>query len=1110
MCALSNIPTTRLSNAFVTQRILTQIQTDQRNLFRVQSQLSGGRRIAAPSDDAPAAMRALSLQSLIERKNTVQSSLQTNQTYLSSSESAVGGVASIVSDLRGLALSVTGNSVGKQERDAALVEIDRALDQLIDTGNQKFRGRFLFAGSQTQVQPYRKTAGGIEYLGNEADLYAYSDIDLLFESNVSGQRVFGGFSEAMRGTADLDPALGFDTKLGDLRGGLGIRKGSIVVSDGTSTSTISLAGAETIGDVARLLEAHPPGNRTLTARVTQRGLDIRLNGGTLSIDEVGGGSTAAELGIRVPFGSGPGPIVGADLNPRVTPLTRVADLLGTRARAYVPATGDDNDLIVEAIASGASRNNVTVKYVDDDWFQPAPGITAGNEFAQFHAAAAPASALLKFPTRPGLDNGLQLTAGAAGAAMNGVAISFTVRAADTLGPQFNYNPATKAYAISVEAGTTVSGLVSAVNSSGGPFTAAITSVGSGAYVLSTADTNLSAGNTYATGNDAGTLAVHIDSGRTTANQVIDAIRAEGTFTASLDVSEDGSDGFGTVDNSWADATATGTTAGGSGENLDLNHGLRITNAGVDHAIDLRKVVTVEDLLNAINGSGASASASINSAGTGIDVRSRLSGASFSIGENGGSAATQLGIRTTTAATPLSSLHGGKGITASTGGPDFSVTRRDGTTFGVELLAGGRASARVAGPGVNSGLLVHRVAAGAAGNAYSVQIVDSGTGGGDAVSLVGNTLRFDVDLAAGFTAQEAIDLVALDSSLSSAFTLRLDRSADATNDGSGNLAATAPTALMHGRDAARTIGDVLDLINYDPSNLASGPPVVARLATSGNGIELVNDGPPGSGSLKVTKSGTGSATTDLGLVAADASVNDDATAGAVASVSFSPAGNHNDFTISAASGGTLLNGVTVRFANDGVAGNNAVGFNATSRVLTIDVDPATTTAQDVVDLLAGHPLFRATLTSNDGGANNGSGTLGSLPADGVLDGGTADVLSGTDPNPQEVDGILSAVLKLRAAVVSGSLDAMTAAVDSLDAGAITLSFARAELGARMQSLDVLGERIESETIGLKGALSKEIDVDFVEAVSELAARQASFDAALQVSAQIAKTTLLDFL
>ena len=117
-----------------------------------------------------------------------------------------------------------------------------------------------------------------------------------------------------------------------------MRIGSISITDGTQTSIVNIAGAETIGDVARLLEANPPGDRVVTARVTAHGLEVSLDGGNLSIDEVGGGSTAAELGIKRLNGTGPGPVVGDDLNPKLSLLTRLDDMLGSRARAYLSAT----------------------------------------------------------------------------------------------------------------------------------------------------------------------------------------------------------------------------------------------------------------------------------------------------------------------------------------------------------------------------------------------------------------------------------------------------------------------------------------------------------------------------------------------------------------------------------------------------------------------------------------------------------------------------------------------------------------------------------------------------------------------------------------------------
>src|SRR5207245_8482391 len=115
------------------------------------------------------------------------------------------------------------------------------------------------------------------YGGNEGTLNSFADLDLPFASNASGADVFGTYSNEVRGTVDLDPALTADTPLTALNGGQRIRLGSVQVGDGTTTKTIDLSGAATIGDVAAALEANPPTGRTITAQITATGLTISID-----------------------------------------------------------------------------------------------------------------------------------------------------------------------------------------------------------------------------------------------------------------------------------------------------------------------------------------------------------------------------------------------------------------------------------------------------------------------------------------------------------------------------------------------------------------------------------------------------------------------------------------------------------------------------------------------------------------------------------------------------------------------------------------------------------------------------------------------------------------
>jgi flagellar hook-associated protein 3 FlgL len=184
-----------------------------------------------------------------------------------------------------------------------------------------------------------------------------------------------------------------------------------------------------------------------------------------------------------------------------------------------------------------------------------------------------------------------------------------------------------------------------------------------------------------------TITVDIDSNHSTASQVAAALNGNATFAALFHAGLDPDEPAGDKPVS---LSATVTTAGGSGIEFDQTSGLQITNGGKTYTIDISAAKTVEDLLNDINGAGASLQASINAAGTGITIQSRLSGGDFSIGENGGLTATQLGLRSFSRETTLDDLNHGIGVhtlnAQNIDGNDFAIQLQDGTTFQFRLTS----------------------------------------------------------------------------------------------------------------------------------------------------------------------------------------------------------------------------------------------------------------------------------------------------------------------------------------------------------------------------------------------------------------------------------------
>ena len=673
-----------------------------------------------------------------------------------------------------------------------------------------------------------------------------------FSSSISGQEVFGGISAAVEGRADLNPPVDADTLLSSLHAGRGIRpNGSLQISNASTnkTSIVDISRATTVGDVVKLIEDNPPEGSQLQVTLTGDGIQVELSSGhSLSISEVGPGTTARELGL---LGSGsPSAIVSEDLNPLLLKTTRLENLLGTKAKASLVSSvgNENNDILLEANVNGLSLDGVTISVVDGGDIGNAVGVI--------------------------------------------------------------YDAGTKTLTVSVD-----------------------------------------------------------DDGKTTANQVIDAINAEGTFGAEQDRGDIGN--FSAPGTGFVAIGATATTSGGTGETLDLSSGLRIVNGGETHDFTFDLDETVEGFLNRLNRSEAGLLAEINEAGTGINIRSRQSGNDFQIGEiDGGTTATQLGLRTFTTETKLEELNFGVGVPTKDAvarnftKSDLTITTSDGSEFSVDI--------------------------GAVANI------------GDVINDINN----DLDNLGFVTAQlnadgDGIDLV--DNTTGTERLFVTESGADIAVAGGVdfkipyidfNLTAKDGVSLAIDLSGAESIGDVLDIINNATGNAGR---ITARLAESGNGVELV-DNTGGAGDLTVTKVASSQAAEFLGL---------------------------------------------------------------------LDADQTTKTV-------------------------------------------ATNTLTGEDRRALETDSVFNSLIRLRDALAADDIPGITRASAKLDEDFERVIFAQADVGARFLNLQTSKFNLEDEEIQIRSALSQEIDVDLVEAISQMTARQTSLEASLRATANILQLSLLNFL
>jgi len=1107
MANVIGIPSTRVSDLFVRERLLTQVAKDQLALFKTQTQLSTGRRILTPSEEPVTSMRVISLQRLLERKTQVKTNLSTNQSFMSATDTAISSISSMMAEVRASALGVIGTTASDEQRQAAAMLVQQALQQLVDAGNQNFRGRYLFAGSLTGTRPFEFRSDNIvRYLGNEELLQSYGDVDLLFATNLTGHEVFGGFSEAVRGTADFNPVLTFNTRLADLNGGQGVKPGSIEVSNGSDSRIVDITGCETIGDVALRMLANQPSGTQMYIEITPTGLEISLSGGTLSIQEVGGGSTASELGILAK-NIGTGPLVGQDLNPILRTTTRLDDILGVRARAVVRSVGSDNDIIVTAQYRGDEYNGVTVRYYDDGtvldpgseyaWYEEATRTlwvnmktgysTAQNVVAAINAAYDP----LTCPFRAELD---PLDAQRNGQAVVTVGASAQLRFGSGVemdqdsGVQILNGGQTYTLTFSQEDGVeTIEDLLNVFNGSEADVIATINAAGTGIDIRS----RLS-GCDFAIGENGGI----------TAQQLGIRTFSQETLLEELNFGRGVSDYTGVGEKAWC-AWDSSTT------NSDLVIRARRTGAEWnDFTVEfVEKVPPGKDSVS-------------------FDLARKTIRFEITPGQTTANDILRL-VRETPGIRDYFEAELDKRnepYNSGTGAVDCSTS----------------ATLKLQWGGPDNDLILKARNPGTQWNDVLVQVVEGAPG----FSYDRDTKRMIFSIQPGVTtAQDMINWLEADPDANEDFALYLDPD-DHPSTGSGvvwtkpnqwtsggKIVPSVQTAggfvdnadfIITRSDGVRfevnlqgalTIGDVLDRINNHPDNLASGTPLVARLARYGNGIELV-DRSGGSGQLRIQRTSMSRAAIELGLIPEGQDSATVTTLGAQASVRLDFGTSNSGLIIRTRGRTDTLNGVTVQFV-DGGPGANAYSYDSITRVLTFSIEPGVTTANDVINHFNAEPpddpiayaLFDVVLDTTSG-PNDGTGTVGE--ASGQLAGGEPDLLTGQDVNPQETDGLFTALLRLHEGLIQNDNALIERAIAMLDDRVVDLNFSRASLGARQQGLDILSQRLEEEDLHLQTSLSTDLDADMAEVISEFVARQATYEAALRATAQIFQLSLLNYL
>jgi flagellar hook-associated protein 3 FlgL len=159
----------RISTKLTQDLGINAMLNQQSKIAKSQVQMASGLRVVTPSDDAPAAVRALLLTESISITAQYQSNVTMATSRLSQEDSALDSVLNAMQRLNELAIQGRNDSLSASDRRSIEVEARQILFQVRDLVNAKTDGgEYLFGGFNSTTPPYAYqpyTVGGSEVGG---------------------------------------------------------------------------------------------------------------------------------------------------------------------------------------------------------------------------------------------------------------------------------------------------------------------------------------------------------------------------------------------------------------------------------------------------------------------------------------------------------------------------------------------------------------------------------------------------------------------------------------------------------------------------------------------------------------------------------------------------------------------------------------------------------------------------------------------------------------------------------------------------------------------------------------------------------------------------------
>lgn len=193
----------RVTQDMMMRGMLKNLSQNLSRLDQLNTQLGTGKKVSRPSDDPSTTSLQMRLHSELRRIEQYVENAGSGITWLENTDAALEEAGAVVHRLRDLAVQGANGTLAQDSLDALADEVNGLVNHLVQVGNTKVGGKYIFAGTRTMVAPLQPLydAGGdhvigVEYKGDSGRIEFEVSGNASVQVNTLGSDAFSTVIEA--------------------------------------------------------------------------------------------------------------------------------------------------------------------------------------------------------------------------------------------------------------------------------------------------------------------------------------------------------------------------------------------------------------------------------------------------------------------------------------------------------------------------------------------------------------------------------------------------------------------------------------------------------------------------------------------------------------------------------------------------------------------------------------------------------------------------------------------------------------------------------------------------------------------------------------------------